>query len=50
MSFLTPEYLASFDGLMLMTNGNLPFTDAQKRGIVEFVRGGKALVGVHWRR
>jgi type 1 glutamine amidotransferase len=47
MSFLTPEYLASLDGLMLMTNGNLPFTDAQKRGIVEFVRGGKALVGVH---
>ena len=47
MSFLTPDYLASFDGLMLMTNGNLPFTDAQKRGIVEFVRGGKALVGVH---
>ena len=32
MSFLTPEYLAQFDGLMLMTNGNLPLTDAQKRG------------------
>ena len=43
MSFLTPEYLASFDGLMLMTNGNLPFTAAQKQSIVEFVRNGKAL-------
>jgi hypothetical protein len=32
---------------MLMTNGNLPLTDAQKRAIVDFVRNGKALVGVH---
>lgn len=47
LSFLTPEYLAQFDGLMLMTNGNLPLTDAQKRAIVDFVRNGKALVGVH---
>src|SRR5476651_1810862 len=38
LSFLTPEYLARFDGLMLMTNGNLPLTDAQKRSIVDFVR------------
>jgi hypothetical protein len=28
-SFLTPEYLAGFDGVMMMTNGNLRFTDAQ---------------------
>ena len=47
MAFLTPEYLAQFDGLMLMTNGNLPLTDMQKRLIVDFVRNGKALVGVH---
>jgi type 1 glutamine amidotransferase len=47
MSFLTPEYLAQFDGLMLMTNGNLPLTLEQKRGIVDFVRNGKALIGVH---
>ena len=47
LSFLTPEYLAQYDGLMLMTNGNLPLTDAQKRAIVDFVRNGKALVGVH---
>lgn len=46
-SFLTPEYLASFDGLTMMTNGNLPMTDAQKAGIVEFVRGGKGFIGVH---
>ena len=47
LSMLTPEYLAQFDGLMLMTNGNLPLTDAQKRSVVDFVRNGKALVGVH---
>ena len=47
MSFLTPDYLASFDGLMLMTNGNLPFTATQKKAIVEFVRNGKALIGTH---
>ncbi len=47
MSFLTPEYLAQFDGLMLMTNGNLPLTDLQKRAIVDYVRNGKALIGVH---
>ncbi len=47
LSFLTPQYLAQFDGLMLMTNGNLPFTDAQKAMLVEFVRSGKALVGAH---
>ena len=47
MSFLTTEYLATFDGLMLMTNGNLPFTATQKRAIVDFVRNGKALIGTH---
>jgi type 1 glutamine amidotransferase len=47
LSILTPQYLAQFDGLMLMTNGNLPLTDAQKKGIVEFVKNGKALIGVH---
>jgi type 1 glutamine amidotransferase len=47
LSFLTPEYLAQYDGLMLMTNGNLPLTTAQKASIVEFVRNGKALIGAH---
>jgi type 1 glutamine amidotransferase len=47
LSMVTPQYLAQFDGLMLMTNGNLPFTDAQKTAIVDFVKNGKALIGVH---
>src|SRR5687767_8004932 len=46
-SFLTPAYLAQFDGLMLMTNGNLPLSDAQKRMLIDYVRGGKALIGAH---
>lgn len=47
LSFLTAEYLSGFDGLMLMTNGNLPLTDAQKTAIVDFVRDGGGFVGVH---
>lgn len=47
LSLITPAYLAQFDGLMLMTNGNLPLTIEQKRAIVDFVRSGKALIGVH---
>ena len=47
LGFVTPEYLAGFDGLMLMTNGNLPFTEPQRAQLLEFVRGGKALIGVH---
>jgi uncharacterized protein len=47
LSFLTPEYLAQFDGLMMMTNGNLPLSDEQKRGILEFVESGKGFIGVH---
>ena len=46
-SFLTPEYLAQFDGVMMMTNGNLRFTEAQKKSLLDFVRGGKGFVGAH---
>src|SRR5262249_32108657 len=34
LSALTPEYLGQFDGLMLMTNGNLPLTDQQRESIL----------------
>ena len=47
LSVLTPDYLAQFDGVMLMTNGNLPLTPAQKKSIVDYVRNGKALIGAH---
>jgi type 1 glutamine amidotransferase len=47
LRFLTPEYLAGFDGLMLMTNGNLPLTEAQKKALLDFVASGKGFVGAH---
>ena len=47
LSFITPQYLAQFDGLMMMTNGNVPFSDAQKRAIIDFVQNGKAFIGAH---
>ena len=46
-SFLTPEYLAQFDGVMMMTNGNLRFTEAQKKNLLDFIRGGKGFIGAH---
>jgi type 1 glutamine amidotransferase len=47
LSIVTPEYLARYDGVMLMTNGNLPLTTAQKQAIVDYVGAGHGLVGVH---
>jgi uncharacterized protein len=46
-SFLTPAYLAQFDGILMFTNGNLPITVDQKRSLIDFVRNGKGIVGVH---
>jgi type 1 glutamine amidotransferase len=46
-SFLTPAYLNQFDGIMMMTNGNLPFTIAQKEMLLDFIRSGKGFVGTH---
>ena len=46
-AFFTPEYLSQFDGLMLMTNGNLPFSDAQKKTLLDFVASGKGFIGAH---
>jgi type 1 glutamine amidotransferase len=47
LSMITAEYLSGFDGLMMMTNGNLPLDDSQKQVIIDFVRGGGGFVGVH---
>lgn len=46
-AFLTPEYLAGFEGVMMMTNGNLRFTEAQKQSLLDFVAGGKGFIGAH---
>ncbi len=47
LSIITAEYLAQFDGVMMMTNGNLPLDDVQKRALINFVRDGGAFIGVH---
>lgn len=47
LSNITAEYLAEFDGVIMMTNGNLPLDDSQKRALVDFVRAGGAFIGIH---
>lgn len=47
LSFITAEYLANFDGLMMFTNGNLPMSDGQKQAILDFVDNGGGFVGTH---
>lgn len=47
LKFLTPEYMQQFDAIILYTTGELPLTDVQKKALVDFVKEGKALVGIH---
>lgn len=47
LSIVTREYLARFDGVMMMTNGNLPMSEEQRRALLDFVREGGGFVGVH---
>lgn len=47
MSFLTADYLKQFDAVLMFTNGNLPVKPEQKKALTDFVRNGKAVVGVH---
>ena len=47
LSFLTAAYLRQFDGMMMMTNGELPMTAEQKRALIAFVQDGKGFVAVH---
>jgi len=47
LSMITPEYLSQFDGVMMMTNGNLPMSESQRQALVDFVRNGGGFVGVH---
>src|SRR5262245_56350317 len=47
LTFFTAAYLNQYDGLMLMANGDIGMTNVQKKAIVDFVRSGKAFIGVH---
>ena len=44
---ILPETLAKLDLLVFATTGNLAFSAEQKASILDFVRGGKAFMGVH---
>lgn len=44
---ITREGLKGFDVLMFYTTGELPLAEGQKAALLDFVRSGKALVGVH---
>ena len=47
LSVIDAEYLSQFDGVMMMTNGNLPLTDSQKSALIDFVKDGGGFIGVH---
>lgn len=47
LSFISPSYLAGFDAVMMMTNGELPMNDGQKRALIDFVRAGKGFLAIH---
>ena len=46
LSLLTRDYLAHFDGLVLMTGTKLLLNTAQQPAVANFVRAGKAMVAV----
>ena len=47
LSMIDAEYLSQFDGIMVSTNGELPFTDEGKQALVDFVHNGKGIVFIH---
>lgn len=47
LSMITAEFLARFDGVMMMTNGNLPLSQTQREALIDFVRNGGGFIGVH---
>ena len=44
---VTAERLARFDVMVLAATGELPWSAEQRQALMDFVRGGKGVVGVH---
>ena len=44
---IVPENLRNFDAVVFYTTGELPISEEGRRGLLDFVRGGKGFVGVH---
>lgn len=47
LTVLQPEKLAAFDAICFNNTTQLYFTTAQQRALLDFVRGGKGLIGIH---
>jgi type 1 glutamine amidotransferase len=46
-SLISAQSLKSYAAIILYTTGELPIGDGQKRALVDFVRSGRGLVGIH---
>jgi len=44
---ITPENLKNLDVIIFYTTGELPLTDGQKSAFLDFVKSGKAFIGIH---
>lgn len=44
---ITPEILKNTDAIIFYTTGELPLSDAQKTLLLDFIKGGKAFIGIH---
>jgi type 1 glutamine amidotransferase len=47
VSLLNAASLEEFDGVLFFTSGELPVSESQKSGLLEFVWSGKGFMGVH---
>jgi len=47
MAVFTPESLSRFDAVCLNNTTKLTFTDDQKKALMDFIKGGKGIVGIH---
>lgn len=46
-SLLTSEGLKPYDAVAFYTTGELPISDEQKAALIDFIKSGKAVVGIH---
>ena len=47
VAVLSEQNLRNYAAVIFFTTGELPIDDAQKRALIEFVRGGRGFVGIH---
>jgi uncharacterized protein len=44
---MTPENLKNLDVIIFYTTGELPLSDEQKKAFLDFIKNGKAFIGIH---